>query len=337
MINRIKVILVFVGITLLLCEMVLRLWGIQPFKIYPVDIQVHPEIHIEKDSLLGYSSKVGIFEMKFNKKIRSSITHWPDKSRATRSNLFDSLLLNKPKLYIFGCSFTHGHNLTDSMTLAWKIQSNFPNLNVKNYGLGGYGLNQVYLQIKHKIQQQDIPNYLVINYASFHDERNGLSRNWRKRFAPYFNNKILGGVDWPTISYTNQLLVDYKKLEYKEWPFIRYLAIIHCLEQLHNNLIENEKENQRLSIEIIKEIFNWSKQHNFELLVTGIDQTPKTKFVLDQLHSLGINVLDVSIDLTNEIYNFQPLDHHPNHRANTIFAQKIIDYMESKYLLMRMN
>ena len=132
------------------------------------------------DPVLGFTYLPGRFKVTFDDGDSWVLTHRLDSLRIARPVDADDAFRGRPGVWIFGCSFVHGWGLNDTETLPWKVQARLPGFDVTNFGVGGYGTVQSLLQFRRSRSRKPSPRIAIIAYAGFHDERNILSRRWRK-------------------------------------------------------------------------------------------------------------------------------------------------------------
>lgn len=189
-------ILIFLGF-LLVIDFGLRLIQMGPHE----DDKIRPNIVVEpggkyfvKDSLLGYRHKPGEYKVTIKDDYQFTSCTNADGCRFTSSK--DSLpgQSTRSEIWIFGCSITQGWGIDDEHTFAWKLQAQFSDYKVINFGTGGYGTLQFYLQFQEALKHRMLPELVIFNHADFHFERNTFSYQWRKAFARW---NFLGNVHQP--------------------------------------------------------------------------------------------------------------------------------------------
>lgn len=317
-------------LSLVIGEIFILIIGYRVFRPEPIQISYEPSAAILPDSILGYTSCIGLYKTNKNNQLLSSALHWSDHSRATRQQEYTSSETVRPRIHLYGCSLAYGQHLEDSMTMAWKLQNQLPQHDVRNYAFIGYGLHQSLLQIKSHFTQQKIPKVLIVNYASFHNERNVLTRNRQKQLVPYVSQKeMLDSLSWPVydLDSSQHLVLDYHKLSYQEWLLMRWSALIHFIEHSYNQILRNKEREELISFLLLKEIQQLANQHKVQLLITGIFSDRKTKTMLKRCKEAGMQVLDISVDLENNAFNLLPYDGHPNELAHEIYADKIYRWL----------
>ena len=131
-----------------------------------------------KHPTLGYSHIAGKFTVTLGDGYSFKVTHLPNTLRITHPlNTYGQEDLQKEEIWIFGCSFTHGWSLNDQETYPWFIQQRFPEYEVINFGVSGYGTIHSLIQLNEALEKGRRPKIAVLTYGSLHDERNVFLRN----------------------------------------------------------------------------------------------------------------------------------------------------------------
>ena len=94
------------------------------------------------DPVLGWIRKPNTSH---SEQSRNKITNWNINSQGYRANLENESLVNKISCY--GDSFTFARQVNDNETWEYYL-SKLTNTNVKNFGVGNYGLDQSLLRLK---------------------------------------------------------------------------------------------------------------------------------------------------------------------------------------------
>lgn len=150
-------------------EVTLRIMGYRPFRYIDTNDE---SMIMEKDPLLGWKNKPGVYTKWSNKWFNGEnirVTIWPGGLRATAP-----LRIKKDKqIIIVGCSFMQGWALNDNETFAWKLQEDFPEIEILNYGTGGYSTYQsMPLLEKHLNNSSKPPIMVLCGLGDFHYDRN---------------------------------------------------------------------------------------------------------------------------------------------------------------------
>ena len=278
----------------------------------------------KKHPTLGYSHLPGKYKITLPSGYVFHVTHSEDTLRITHpKSFFRSPVHDKGDIWIFGCSFTYGWALNDNETYPWIIQEAFPDHEVVNFGVNGYGTLHALIQfqkaLKHKRKP---PKIAIIAYAYFHDERNTFLRFRRKTVYQY---NYLGPLVQPyaKINKMGELVYSMATVDYSEFPLMRYSSFIHFLEQQYNLLEDRFHNSHEVTKAIIKEFFRIAKKNSIQLLVVVIAKNHMTNDILAYARGLGILTGDISVDLENRRNNNLPHDSHPSAYANIQYAQKL--------------
>lgn len=86
---------------------------------------------------------------------------------------------NNLRVTTFGDSFTHGDDVRNKETWQSQMESSTKNLEVINFGVGGYGLDQAFLRYMYKGREYKT-NFVFIGYMTENIYRN------RNRFRPFY-------------------------------------------------------------------------------------------------------------------------------------------------------
>lgn len=310
-----------VGVFLLAAEFVVRWKGVRPW--VPREdktISVEPEGRLfNPHSILGYTDIPGRFTVTLADGYSFVMTHLQNSLRITQP--LDNYLAasEKPEIWIFGCSFTHGWSLNDEETYPWLLQQRLQDYRIVNFGVGGYGTIHSLLQYRDALGSKR-PKLAILAYAGFHDERNTLARTRRKVTVP--NNKL------KSLKLPYARLVDDGELQYHlgteivytEFPMMKQLALSHYLEK-HWNAAEGKLlHSHQVSEALIMEMARLSQEHQVSFMVAAIaDDHHMLKFVQQQ----QIPTVDISVDRKVRKYQNLPHDPHPSAAANKLYADKL--------------
>lgn len=248
-------------------------------------------------------------EMRFN------VTHLANTLRATRPE--QQVVGSAGKVWIFGCSFTHGWSLNDNETYPWLLQQRFPEYDISNFGVSGYGEIHSLLQFREALKSRT-PAVVVLAYASFHDERNTFARIRRKAIVPW---NRLGPVQQPyaRLDASGNLQFFKADVVFREFPLMRTLAFSHYLEMTYDALEFERTRSREVSQALIREMAALAASRGVKFLVASIDGPPMTAFY----DSARIPFVDIAVDLKLPANSNKPYDGHPSARANEQYADKL--------------
>lgn len=309
------------GVFLLSAEFVVRWKGVRPW--VPREekvISVEPGGRlVTPQPILGYTYIPGRFTVTLADGYSFVMTHLPNSLRVTQPLDDYSGASEKPEIWVFGCSYTHGWSLNDEETYPWLLQQRLQDYQIVNFGVGGYGTIHSLLQYRDALGLKR-PKLAILAYAGFHDERNTLARTWRKVAAP--NSKL------ESLKLPYALLADDGGLQYHlgtdivytEFPGMKQLALSHYVEG-HWNAAEGKLlQSHQVSEALIMEMARLSQEHQVKFLVAVISPDQQMLKFVDQ-H--GIPTVDISVDRKLREYQNLPHDPHPSAAANRLYADKL--------------
>lgn len=288
------------------------------------------------DPILGYRIKPGIYESPaFTKGSDNLNIHiLEDGSRRTSANNNHHL----EEIALYGCSFTFGSALSDSQTIAWKLQEKHSARQFKNYGTPGYSTYQILLQLKQNLAKKTAPKIVIYNYIQHHEIRNVAPNHWRFSLA----------IPLPFVSLTKdgELVPRYSK-RFTKLPFSNKLYSIMAIEGWYKRLLspfqDTDPTHMRLATtKLIQELHTVSQKAGAEFYLVMLDAKTETTQIYQNLsNSLGINVVDCTHPIFSQFYspadgpsaaNYKhpdlnrltlPVDRHPNEIMNDYWAECI--------------
>lgn len=324
--------LLLFGVLVSVSEGMVRLAGFTPYRVTNVSIDVNPGGKwFMRHPTLGYSNIPGKFIVTLWLGHSFNATHLPNTLRITHP--IDSYFNNprqKEEIWIFGCSFTHGWGLNDQETYPWLLQERFPEYEIVNFGVGGYGTIHSLIQFREALEVKT-PKLAVLAYASFHDKRNTFIRSRRKQIII---TKKLGPVSQPyaLLDGHGRLQYLYADDEYREFPLMRYSALAHFIEELYNQYEEGWYRSHAVSEALVAEMAELAKKRGVKFMVAGINERRETFEMLDFAQSHGISNVNISVDLDVKENTLEPIDGHPSAIANKKYADKLEAFLRAELL-----
>jgi len=309
-------------------EVIVRFKGTKPFQVtdgsFPVDpggslFLPHPT--------LGYTGRPGSFVGTMPTGYSFRATHLPSGHRITHPLDTYNASRQKPEIWIFGCSWTYGWSLSDEETFPWLLQERFPEYEVVNFGMDGYGTTHSAMQFREALKSKS-PKVVILAYAGFHDVRNTLSRVRRKSVAPH--NKLGAPVVHPNAQLENGVLrYSVEQVEYREFPFMRRLALVHYLEWKYIGRETVRHQNRAVTLAIIADMADLAKKHEASFMIAGISTAQPT---LEWAKRKGIPGIDISVDRTIPENTNRPHDSHPSALANRKLADRLEAFLRQNIL-----
>lgn len=309
-------------------EIVIRIMGYSPWTPAEQSFTVKPDgPFFQPDSVLGYVGRPGRFELTLGDELQYSVTHNSSGFRITsQGQLADSL--NRPEIWIFGCSFTHGFGVNDEDNYPWMVQKRFPEYKIRNYGMDGYGNLQSLHLFQRELERNPTPKLVVLAYGAFHDQRNTSNRYWRKVLH---GREVVDGLTYPQVRFGEQdsMVMGFSKLEYQSFPLMKYSALSHYLEMGYNRREDAALRSTEITRNLIWQFVETSKSQGVSFLLSGIYHHEGTEQMLRYFEGEGISVLDMSQDLDAEDMRIMPSDGHPNAKAHQKMADILISWLDS--------
>jgi hypothetical protein len=279
------------------------------------DIEIEPGGRYQvPDPELGFRPIPGSFRARFGNDYEWRLTNLPDSTRITRPLEQYAGAAPRPGIWVFGCSFVQGWGLDDDDTLPWKLQERFPDYDVVNFGVGGYGTLQSLRQFRRALGGRPKPLVAVLVYADFHDERNVRTTGWRdanisyERFGttaqPYARLDGSGGLlfGWDDGS------VPWLGLRSRSVLFNRVVVA-------YGKALDARLRAHEVSGRLIEAFREESRRHGVEFVLAGIWPTDLTRATIRRFADLGVPAVDISVD-RSDARNRIPDDGHPTGFAN---------------------
>lgn len=257
------------------------------------------------DPVLGWSYKPSY-----------SVRHWDNKTYSFSVEGYRSLSTedhrdpSKPTILVVGDSFLFGHGLDFEETFGYKLEDALNHsYNVLNFAVQGYGLDQVYLQIR---QLMDVyaPLYVVVDVHEDQDYRN-INRD-RRAFFPC--SKLTGTK--PVFSLKNGMLVQThipERFESYDNPRLRLV-----LRRVGEVLNQRGNGKMALSQKIYEEMRRYVESHGAKLFEINY-QLGIRDYQIDPYTSSASAII---VDYGNE-YLVDGV--HPNGLATTRMVREFLD------------
>lgn len=309
------------GVFLLSTEFALRWKGVNPWvprKNQTISVEPGGRL-VTSHPTLGYTYIPGRFTVTLADGYSFVMTHLPNSLRITQPLDEYAGAGEKPEIWIFGCSFTHGWSLNDEDTYPWLLQQRLQDYKIVNFGVGGYGTIHSLLQYREALELKR-PRLAILAYAGFHDERNTLARTWRKAAIP---NSQLESLKLPYALSTDDGGVQYHlgtNTVYREFPLMKQLALSHYVEGYWNAAEGKLLQSHQVSEALIMEMAKLSEEHHVKFMVAAIAPDQQ---MLNFAEQQGIPTVDISVDRKVREYQNHPHDPHPSAAANKLYAAKL--------------
>ena len=198
------------------------------------------------------------------------------------------------------------------------LQKKLPDYVVKNYGVSGYSVANVFALYNKKLELNK-GDIVIYAYLSEHENR--------------YRKSVLKAIHDSPFQMKNYIVLDenlnIKCLQnnYKLNPLCRYFVSINLLDDIYNEHTDNQKKAHKIAIEAIEKLNSLCNQHECTFILCGIESDSQTKLTIRELSNKNVQAFDISVDLGNNKYRLID-DDHPNANANKVFASKIYSILE---------
>lgn len=348
--NSLKILLLIIGAlaaTIAIAEMACRAAGIRPDKEFHEKnlVTVKPTPLLVKDSLLSWRLNAGEHTICIDDTPWFSCSINQEGDRVLPPlNGKDS---NDLRINFYGCSFTFGLSVPDTCHYPLYFQqqmaaNGYPCV-VRNRGVPGYGLVQMFLSLKNDVIQDKKPDMAVFNYATFQDFRTELSRLYCEELNYSFFNEFSSvkkdevvPFPYPEASGDSMVIVYTTLNELPHFfPMREHSSLVNLLNTRYSEYVDRKNEAQlhALSVKVALALVRYCNQHQIKLVFTGFDK-PSAQ-LLQQLSSAGeVHTLLFKTDMLQDGYNCAPKDQgHPNALAHRQYAQELYEFMAQEKLL----
>jgi len=282
----------------------------------------------EKHSALGWVNKPGTYVYPgFSPEVESiSVTILPDGSRATNGG--EQPQSAREKLIMVGGSYTIGYAISDDETFAWKVQMQFPELNVKNMGVSGYGSYQSLLTLEDLLPKISGKKTIIYGYIGHHQLRNVLDPGWMSMFAD--SAKMNRMPPYATIDPAGDL-VRHEVSSRRSWPFRESFALVNRAELAWINFSAKDRFAQRLAVteKIMLAMQELAATHDARLVILLLkNQDENGPSLIEFLESNQFDYLNCDTGISGPEFSVAG-EGHPNGKQNSLWAQCISDYLRT--------
>ena len=306
-------------------ELFARARGARPFTAQPPEIKVEPGGKFFRALPEGgFSHFPGAFKITLPTGYEFRVTHDTNALRITHPPRGPEAPARR-ELWILGCSLTHGWSLNDEETYPWRVQAALPELEVVNGGVSGYGTLHQRLLYEELRKRRGRPAAVIVAYGRFQDYRNTFVRIWQKGFAPY--NRLPDLVYPHARLEAGALTYHAAPATYAEWPLQRQSALVHWLEQTANRWEENRVRSHEVSVALLANWSNACAKDGIPFLLAGISSDAGP--MLDWARAAGLRVVGIAVPLTDPENTNAPHDGHPSAKANRVYAERLITYLQA--------
>jgi hypothetical protein len=283
------------------------------------------------DEKLGYKYAPGKYQVTLRHNYVFAITHRADGLRVTGPLDADRGRRSGKSIWFLGSSYTHGWSVNDDETFPWLVRARLEEfgVDVVNFGVGGYGDLQSYIQLREALAGgARRPSLVVLSYGSCHDHRSTYSRVWEKATANPMHLRI------PYARIDGDGVAIYERvMGYKGLPLIKFSAFLNFVDDVWIGLEQRKLDSHNVSKIIINNISELCRENGVEFALAAFSDDDLTREMLDHCGRKKIRVFDITIDLNEPGMSNMPYDAHPSKRAHAEYAKKVCDFLLASHLI----
>ena len=307
-------------VAFLLCEGLLRLAGYHPWQ-YQDLYSKEPTVH-EPDHVLGWRNKPGRYMCPPyappGPPIR--LTFLPDGRRRSAPGPVAA----SSQCLIVGGSYSQGWAVSDEETYAWKLQELRPDVQILNYGTGGYGTHQSLLLLERELPALPSAKVVVYGFMYHHEVRNVAPASWLWLLMSYSKRAHLS-VPYATC-HASKGLVRHPPEHFPVLPFREHSAVVAELEGAYATITSWRRSRQEREVteQLLLEMDTVCRNHGVRLFVAMLDfEVELKRHYMAFLQRHGVHVIDCVFPLTNNMRVAG--EGHPNGRMHARWAACIAD------------
>ena len=319
LLKNLSLLLISISLTIIVLEFFLRLAGHVPFKYFNSN-SPHPSIY-KVDKKLGWTSKKGIHSSNIDNNNIISYKFLEDGSRYTGFDLKKNL--SKKKIILIGGSFTLGEAINDGETLAYHLQKNLNDYEIKNFGIGGYGTYQSYLKLLNIFDTIENIDYVIYPFIDHHEVRNIGDASWLE----FISKHARAPVHMPYVKLDKKKnIVEYSPIKYLVLPLSNYSVLITKIQKkiMRMYLFSKNKDMKLITKKLIIKMNELSQKNNSKFIFVNLSSdklkvSDYEKFSLEN----DIQFINCQIELDNK-HTVQD-GVHPNGLANKKYSSCILN------------
>jgi lysophospholipase L1-like esterase len=225
----------------------------------------------------------------------------------------------RPGVWVFGDSTTYGWGVDDELAYVALLQQRHPELEVRNFAIGGYSTTQSLIQLEETLAGGATPpRVAVLAYASSHAGRNLMLRNNRKE---WFGSDALTPVLPAARVEGGKLEYGLVSMAYEPWPLMRSSALVNKLETLANKAQVLTQDANGVSRALLTRFAEICRAHGTTFVLAGAAPDSRTDAVLRWAGDRGIPTVSIAADL--ELPGNALPDKHPSPKAHQQMANAL--------------
>lgn len=324
-------------IAIVLLEVGLRICGFGVFELPEFSMTSIPNSHLSPDNTLGIRLNSGTYNVTINKKLKYTATHLNNGQRTC--GRVEKSSEEQTKIAFYGCSFTYGTGVNDSEVYPFLLQAEFPNLKIENRAVPGYGQAQILINLEQDLKSTNKPDVIILNYLSFHNERNTLNPSYRKKLRMGYqiterdDHEIAKfKCSYPFGSIVeNELKLEQMSIQEisSTFPLIGYSASMNALQNTWDERTIDAIEDEKVTLAMIDRIHEICKINKVKLVISTMMNDKVTSRLINHCREKSISTVDISVDFSRKGFTNAPYDQHPSAKAHKLFEKKLHQFMTS--------
>jgi len=280
--------LIALGGSLGLSEIFLRSQGMRPGS----DLFPREPVMMEPDPVLGWRNRPGRYVYPgYSSDVESiAVTIWPDGRRATRAHAEGGA---RDSVVLLGDSLTMGWAVSDEETFGWQLQELLPWLDVRNYGVAGYGTYQSLLLMRTLLAEGQRPRLILYGFINDHEHRNVADYRWLRALTVRSSTVSLG-VPYALLG-RDGALEEHPPTPAPVWPLRSWLSSAAALENLQVRALTAGRFDQaeRVTELILDEMDREARSHGARFAVVFLMGAPdRLSHYREYLTGRGITLID---------------------------------------------
>jgi hypothetical protein len=282
-------------LALLVAEIGLRVAGFGPWRDETIDVR-EPTMH-GPDPVLGWTNRPGAYTVPPYHPEGSEMRYVFLENGARRTHEAQSASGDeRAKVIAVGGSFMQGLALSDGETIPWAVQERLPEMEVLNFGCGGYGTYQSLLALERVLPGTPRPAFVVYGFIEHHETRNVAPPNWVAHLARFTRR---GHVAVPFVtSGPDGALARHAPVGHRRWPMGERLAVVATAQRAWARVTSAPRMRSRRAVTegLLLEMRDVTHRHGAVLVVVLLACDEETRAHYEAfLGGAGIAVADCSV------------------------------------------
>ncbi len=313
------------GLALVGAEVGLRTTGAEVWSDPEPRFEFEPEA-VEPDEVYGWRLKPGAYSAAHRDGPTIGVRHDAMGCRGGAAGEAAAVTVGlrgggaRSRVEVHGGSFVYGLGLAEAETLPARLGAALPEWSVKNRGVPGYGPVQAWLALERHVAEGTAPDVMIVGYASFHDERTTLVRNWRRALRGW----DLGATP-STRTRRGTPEVAPRAPTMSPWEANRRSVLVHRIERAADFGQDLVVDSQAVTANLLTQLHRAGAEHGVRVVVAGLADDRWTRKTLWRLDRRGVETVDVGLPWTDARWHLPHDPTHPNADATARWADQLAD------------